>query len=145
MAPHVVPGAHVPVPLGEPPEQAAEPDGHGLLEVPRVLGRGGRRGLLPLLGLVRVVEDDVTVWRLNGELAPGAKLTRTSSIYTERSSVVQLDHGRPLVRVEEVDDGDGQADHEAEGSGDYDEPEAPAELEGELRGMMGILNFLMEN
>ena len=62
MAPHVVPGAHVPVPLGEPPEQAAEPDGHGLLEVPRVLGRGSRGGLLPLLGLVRVVDDGVTVW-----------------------------------------------------------------------------------
>ena len=40
------------------------------------------------------------------------------------------------MRVEEVDDGDGQADHEAEGSGDYDEPEAPAELEGELRGVI---------
>ena len=63
---------------------------------------------------------------------------------TERSAVVQLDHGRPLVRVEEVDDGDGQADHEAEGSRDYDEPEAPAELEGELRTINGILDCHME-
>lgn len=68
-----MPGAHVPVPLGEPPEQAAEADGHGLLEVAPLpkLGRGRRRRrLLPLLGLVRVVDYDVTVWKggSNGEL-----------------------------------------------------------------------------
>ena len=53
--------------------------------------------------------------------------------FTKGSAVVELDHGGPLVRVEEVDDGDGEADHEAEGPGDDDEPEAPAELEGELK------------
>ena len=52
--------------------------------------------------------------------------------FTEGSAIVELDHGGPLVRVEEVDDGDGEADHEAEGPGDDDEPEAPAELKGEL-------------
>ena len=60
MAPHVV-SSNVPVPLGEPPEESAEADGHGLLEVPRVLRRVRRRSLLPLLGLVRVVDDGVTV------------------------------------------------------------------------------------
>ena len=59
---------------------------------------------------------------------------------TEGSAIIQLDHGGPLVRVEEVDDGNGQAHHEAEGPGDDDQPEAPAELEGELR-TTDISNF----
>ena len=42
------------------------------------------------------------------------------------------------MRVEQVDDGDGEADHEADGPGDDDQPEAPAELEGELRRMSGV-------
>ena len=56
--------AHVPVPLGEAPEEAAEADGHGLLEVARVLRRVRRRSLLPLLRLVRVVDDGVAVWNV---------------------------------------------------------------------------------
>ena len=67
VAHHVVSPAHVPVPLGEAPEEAAEADGHGLLEVARVLRRVRRRSLLPLLRLVRVVDDGVAVWKGDGK------------------------------------------------------------------------------
>ena len=92
----------VPVPLGEPPEQAAEADGHGLLQL-------GRCTLLFLLRLMGVVDDGVSV---------------------ERSAVVHLEDSHELVRIEQVDHADGQADDEAQGAGDNDQPEAPAELEG---------------
>ena len=80
----------VPVPLAEPPEQPPEPDGERLLQ-PR--GRRRHRRLLLLLGLVRVLDDGVAV---------------------EGGAVVHLKDGAELVRVDQVDDGDGDADQQAD-------------------------------
>ena len=80
----------VPVPLAEPPEQPAEAHGQRLLQP------GGGRGhgrLLLLLGLVGVLDDGVAV---------------------EGGAVVHLQDGAELVRVDQVDDGDGHADQEAD-------------------------------
>ncbi len=49
----------------------------------------------------------------------------------ERGAVVHLQDGGELVRVDEVDDGDGGSHHKAKEAGHQDQPEAPSELEGE--------------
>merc|ERR1719264_1162445 len=93
-----LPGGPLLVPLGQLPEETAEPGVGGL----------GRGILLLVLGVMRVLDDDVAV---------------------ERGAVVHLENCGKAVRVDEVNDADGGADEKAERSGDEHAPEAPPHLE----------------
>ena len=91
----------LPVPLGQSPQQSRTKAGIWRLLQPR-------HSLLLLLGFLGVLDDSVPV---------------------ERGPEVDLEDGGELVRVDEVDDGDGAAQEDAENPGHQHQPEAPPEGE----------------
>ena len=96
-------GSTLAVPLGQPPEQPCPQAGARRLLQPR-------NSLLLLLGLLGVLDDGVTI---------------------ERGPEVDLKDSRELVGIDQVDDGDGPAEKNAERPSDHHEVEAPTVGEGE--------------